>query len=367
MNSCSCKEDFITPIIKVVDFCNFSCDFCRYAKNPTKMIMSIDTYTAIVEKACEYNTNRGFNHLTVIFHGGEPLLWGMDNFHKALEIQNRLIEKYPKLSINNNIQTNASLLSDKWIDFFKNNKFNIGVSIDGPDEINFHRNSLGNQTVLDNIRKLSESDCRFGILSVITDAHRGQAENYYNFIKKNNIHSVGFCYCIYDLEKHITVKNENLTEFLTRFFELYFNGDYRLRVREFEYVMRLCMGAKTNACTYSFRSKCGNYFSVYPNGDIYFCDPYSLDSTSIGNINVDTFIDVKNNPLLQNIILKAQNSVATECQNCSVNEICGGGCFRHTFENGKNAFCETFRAVYPYIREKIQKNMGTKDIRKNNT
>lgn len=353
----NCKEDFITPIIKVVDYCNFSCDFCRYTNNPIKSIMSIDTYTSIVEKACEYNISRGFNHLTLIFHGGEPLLWGLKNFRKAIEIQQSLLEKHPKLSIKNNIQTNGSLLSDQWIDFFNENKFNIGVSIDGPDEINFHKNSSGNQIVLDNIKKLSEAGSRFGILSVITDAHKGLAQNYYNFIIKNKIRSVGFCYCVYDLEKHITVKNEILTEFLTQFFKLYFEGTYNLHVREFEYIMRLCMGIKPNACTFSYRSKCGNYFSVCPNGDIYFCDPYSLDSTAIGNIITSTFDDIKVSPVLQEIIQRAQDSINNDCQNCSIKEICGGGCFRHTFEDGRNAFCETFRAVYPYIQNTIKDSM----------
>lgn len=364
----NCKEDFITPIIKVVDYCNFSCDFCRYTNNPIKSIMSIDTYTSIVEKACEYNISRGFNHLTLIFHGGEPLLWGLKNFRKAIEIQQSLLEKHPKLSIKNNIQTNGSLLSDQWIDFFNENKFNIGVSIDGPDEINFHKNSSGNQIVLDNIKKLSEAGSRFGILSVITDAHKGLAQNYYNFIIKNKIRSVGFCYCVYDLEKHITVKNEILTEFLTQFFKLYFEGTYNLHVREFEYVMRLCMGIKPNACTFSYRSKCGNYFSVCPNGDIYFCDPYSLDSTAIGNIITNTFDDIKVSPVLQEIIQRAQDSINNDCQNCSIKEICGGGCFRHTFEDGRNAFCETFRAVYPYIQNtiKIQWNQTRKTLNLNN-
>lgn len=357
MNCSNYKEDFVTPIIKVVDYCNFSCDFCRYSNNPTKSIMSINTYASIVEKACEYNISRGFNHLTLIFHGGEPLLWGLKNFQKAIEIQHTLLEKHPKLSIKNNIQTNGSLLSDQWIDFLKKNEFNIGVSIDGPDEINFHKNSFGNQIVLDNIKKLSEAGCRFGILSVITDAHKGQAENYYNFIKKNKIHSVGFCYCVYDLEKHDTVKNEILTDFLTHFFELYFGGEYSLHVREFEYVMRLCMGAKPNACTYSYREKCGNYFSVYPNGDIYFCDPYSLDSTAIGSILIDTFIDIKNSPLLQEIIQLAHDSIKKECLNCHIKDICGGGCFRHTFDDGRNAFCKTFKIVYPHIQKTINNSI----------
>lgn len=357
-NSLSCdKEDFITPILKVAENCNFSCDFCRYHMNKQNSMMDFEIYKAAVKKACDYNVSHGWKHLNVIYHGGEPLLWGLDNFEKAIDFQNELKKDYPSVSFLNNIQTNGSLLNQQWIDFFKDEGFQIGISIDGPEEINFHKNSSGNSLVLDNIHKLSQSNCKFGILSVITNTHKGFADKYYDFLMKNSIHSVGFCYCIYNNHNGITVDNDILSSFLIEFFNLYYNGRYHLSVREFEYVMRLCLGETTNACTFSFRNRCGYALSIRSNGDVFFCDPYSFDSTAIGNIIKDNFFDIKSSKELKEIVDDAKESAKRECNKCEIHDICGGGCYRHLLPNGKNAFCKTFKILYPHIQRTISNSI----------
>lgn len=339
----------ITPIIKVVDYCNFNCDFCRYPKSSNKSTMSFSTFKTIVEKACEYNISKGCYQQSIIFHGGEPLLWGYDNFKFAIELQKELSEKYPKLVFRNSIQTNGSLLNDQWIDFFSENDFDIGISIDGPEEINFHKSSLGNNVVLDNIHKLSQKNCRFGVLSVITNEHAGWADKYYDFLVQNDIHSVGFCYCVYDEDKNITVSNKILSDFLKRFFVRFYEEEYQLNVREFDNIFKICYGIDTNSCTFAKRQSCGNFFSIKPNGDVFFCDPYTLNVPPLGNVLNETFSDIKSKPELIRISISARESALKECNNCEIKSICGGGCYRNTFPNGKNAFCDTFKSLYPYI------------------
>mgnify|MGYP003466838510 CR=1 FL=1 len=353
-NNCTkCNgKDYVAVILKVVDYCNFVCDFCRYPNNENHSAMAFSTYKAIVEKVCDYNLAHGCNHIQIIYHGGEPLLWNYQNYVDAIALQKELTAKYPSLRFKNNIQTNGSLLNQQWIDFFKANNFNIGISIDGPDEINFHKNALGNHVVLDNIRKLSQEGCKFGILSVITNEHAGWADRYYDFLVENNIHSVGLCYCVYDEDKHITVNNNILTEFLQKFFIRYFYGNHKLNVREFESVIKKSLGAPSKLCTFAMRHSCGNYFSIRPNGDVQFCDPFTLGKPAVGNILTETFNDIKNKPDVLSMINRARIGVRNTCDQCEIRNICGGGCFRHTIDDGSNVFCETFKAVYPYI-EKI--------------
>ena len=126
--------------------------------------------------------NAGVNRLSIIYHGGEPLLWGIELFEKAIQFQNELRVTYPKLAFRNSVQTNGSLLDAEYIEFFKANNFNIGISIDGPDEINFHKNKKGNKVVFENMKKMRDAGCSFGILSVITNEHAGWAERYYDFL-----------------------------------------------------------------------------------------------------------------------------------------------------------------------------------------
>lgn len=353
------KYDLVTPIIKVVDYCNFNCEFCRYPSISKKTSMSFSTFKTIVEKACEFNIKKGCYQQSIIFHGGEPLLWGYDNFLCAIELQKELTTKHPKLKFRNSIQTNGSLLDDRWVDFLSLNEFDIGISIDGPEEINFHKGSISNKTVLENIQKLSQKSCKFGVLSVITNEHAGLADKYYDFLVDNNIHSVGFCFCVYDEDKHITVKNEILTDFLKRFFIRFYEGEYKLQVREFDNIFKLCLGLHTDSCSYAKRQRCGNFFSIRPNGDVFFCDPYTLNIPPLGNILEESFADIKSKPELIKIKSSARDGVIKECDKCEINSICGGGCYRNTYPDGKNAFCDTFKSLYPFIAKIVnsyQKN-----------
>lgn len=196
---------------------------------------------------------------------------------------------------------------------------------------------------------MTQMGCKFGILTVITNQHKGWADKYYDFLVENEIHSVGFCYCIYDEEKHITVNNDILTNFLVQFFKRYYYGSYRLNVREFENAMRICLGKKANLCTFSNRKNCGNYFSITPNGDVYFCDPFSLSKPPIGKILIEDFFTIKSKPYLAELINAIQDSINKKCKQCEITNVCGGGCSRQLLPDGSNLFCNTFKAIYPFI------------------
>ena len=73
--------------------------------------------------------------------GGEPTLLGLDFFRKVV----RLEKKYAKgKQIENDLQTNGTLLNDEWCRFLKRHKFLVGLSIDGPDELHDkHRRDKG--------------------------------------------------------------------------------------------------------------------------------------------------------------------------------------------------------------------------------
>ena len=317
--------------------------------------MSIDTFKQVIDRASKYNIEHGLRHLTVIFHGGEPLLWGIDNFRLAVEYEKEFAKKNNGFKFINDIQTNASLINRDWAEFLEKNNFSIGISVDGPSRINFHKNkTLSDKIVLNNIRLLRELNCNFGILSVVTEKHKDCADEYYDFLVENEIHSVGFCYCFDPNEKEI-ISNNALTSFLLRLFDRYFYGDFRLHIREFEFVMKLCLKMNIEGCTFDYRRNCGNFFTITPMGDIHFCDSYDLNDSPLGNISYNDFEDIKMTPVLKTIIYNAQTSMINTCNMCDIRDICGGGCTRHVISNGKNAFCETFKILYPHIRDIVKK------------
>ena len=279
LSGVSSKKDFVGLILKVVDYCNYSCPFCGYAQSckTSKSSMDLTVFQRAIEQAGEYNIANGVWHLSVVFHGGEPLLWGETNFRKAIELEKQFLSTHEGFCFYNNIQTNGSLINGSLLEFFRENQFNVGVSLDGPSDINYH-NHNEEHLVLSNIRRLMDSNCNIRLLSVITDHHYGQANQYYDFLVENHIRNVGLCFCV-DEGNRTIVDSTILLEFLIQLYQRCRRDNFRIHIREFENIINCCKGriddpSISHCCTFSRRSVCGCYYSVLPNGDVVTDGPF---------------------------------------------------------------------------------------------
>ena len=107
------------------------------------------------------------NHFTLF--GGEPLLAGK-------EVCERLFKHGLEKWGNNNVQTNGTLIDAGWIAIFKKFNVSIGVSIDGPDELNDLRTAgsleetrAATDRTIENLIAMRRADLR---VSVIITLHR---------------------------------------------------------------------------------------------------------------------------------------------------------------------------------------------------
>ena len=117
----------LSLIIKVISACNLACRYCD-ADIYSNRRMSLDTVSQIIKKALDYADRVEF-----IWHGGEPLLMGIQFYEKVVELQKRY--RREGQTIINDLQTNGTLISQEWVDFFKAIDFHVGVSLDGPPEV----------------------------------------------------------------------------------------------------------------------------------------------------------------------------------------------------------------------------------------
>jgi uncharacterized protein len=79
--------------------------------------MGIDILEETIQ--CLIKNNNEFSHF--IWHGGEPLLLGIDVFKQIVKFEKFYAKKTMKIS--NSIQTNGTLLNEEWIDFFLYKQF----------------------------------------------------------------------------------------------------------------------------------------------------------------------------------------------------------------------------------------------------
>src|SRR5580658_8223112 len=126
-----------TPLVAILktvsEFCNLRCRYCYYRHldqaQPHK-IMSKAVLRATLEQI--YQWPQG--NVSLVWHGGEPLLATLDFYETAVEIQADLRHLRPQ-PVPASLQTNGVLVDRSWARFFARNRISVGVSIDGPPEI----------------------------------------------------------------------------------------------------------------------------------------------------------------------------------------------------------------------------------------
>lgn len=345
----------ITPIIKLTEACNYSCSFCRYANHPSDgKTMSLDLAMKIIKDVVIHNKQADAHHTSIIFHGGEPLLWGLPRFKEVIAYEQSLQQSLG-MAFHNSIQTNGALLSHDWIEFFKNNRFSIGVSLDGPSYLNSHYGPLGKEEslcrVLKNLRLLDDNNISYGVLSVITNEHYGNEQSFYKFFTDNGIKNIGLCYC-FNPDDGFIVDNQKLSSFLIGLFDLYFYGKAEINIREFNDAIRRLISGRHTCCTNSKRASCGSYISITPHGEILFCDEYDLKKHSYLGDFSRTGLENALCSEEYTVICNRCQMVLDKCKSCSVNDVCGSGCARNDIDAG-NYFWETYKRLFQHIKNTV--------------
>ncbi len=112
--------------------CNLDCKYCFFLSKETlypdsRFRMTDDVLEAYVRQMIE---GQSAPQISVAFQGGEPTLMGLDFFRRAVEYARKYAP--PGAQLEYSLQTNGTLLNEAWCDFFRDNNFLIGLSLDGP-------------------------------------------------------------------------------------------------------------------------------------------------------------------------------------------------------------------------------------------
>jgi len=127
--------------------CNLECSYCFYKRvagvyEQPSTFMDPDTLDSMIRTVVQ----SGAQLVSFCWQGGEPTLLGVDFFRDAVEMQ----KKYAcgGQRIENLLQTNGVLLDDEWLRFLHDNRFLVGISLDGPAEIHdaYRLDKNGNAT-----------------------------------------------------------------------------------------------------------------------------------------------------------------------------------------------------------------------------
>lgn len=348
--------------------CNLNCNYCYYL-DKAKMysdnsVMSLDLIEKIIKEYIQINDNE---QIVFDWHGGEPLLLGLDYFKKIVELQNRF--KANK-QIFNTIQTNATLLNDDFAQFFKDNNFLVGVSIDGPQDIHDkYRKDKGKQPtflkVIRGIEILYRRGVDFNTLTTISKAGEGRGLEVYMFMKSICSRFMQFMPVleyVNPLSKNIVPPDEDekiptswsvdsleYGKFMCDIFDYWVKHDVgNYFVNLFDSTLANYCGLNPGTCVYS--ETCGANAVVEHNGDVYPCDHFVYEKYKLGNLNDSSLQEIMSSENITRFGINKRNSLPVKCLKCKYFNACHGECPKHRFaESGLNSLCEGLYYFYSHV------------------
>ena len=346
--------------------CNMRCKYCFYhdvAENreiESYGIMTSETAHKLIDRAFEYADDIFF-----AFQGGEPTLCGHGFFTDFTEyVKEKQTEK--KASVRYGLQTNGLLTDEKFAEIFAENRFLVGISLDGAKETHdLNRIDSKHEGTFARVKKTAELLTRknvdFNILSVVTEAGARRAETNYNFFKKNGLRFIQYIPQIAPFDgqsEYDTLSAESYGRFLCTTFDLWYrdfcDGNY-ISIRDIDNYCGILMGRRPEIC--SLQGRCSCNLTVEANGNVYPCDFYVLDEYLLGNINDSTLGEMINSEISAKFISESDVE-QPECAECRWRPLCRTGCRRNkepiNRTGGYQFFCESYKMFFERCYDRMR-------------
>jgi uncharacterized protein len=358
--------------------CNLACKYCYYLEKnklyPTaqRHLMSDEMLEQFTREYIEAQT---MNQVLFTWHGGEPLLRSIDFYRKALSLQ----QKYAGgRCIDNVIQTNGTLLTDEWCEFFAQNHWLVGISIDGPQPYHDHYRltAAGKpswQKVMQGIKLLKKHGVEWNAMAVVNAYNVNHPLEFYRFFKENGCQFLQFTPIVERLTRHedgrtlasLADKNEiPLSEasvtperwgyFLCAIFDEWVRKDVgKIFVEIFDCTLANWMGISPGICAYS--KECGHAGVMEHNGDVYSCDHFVFPEYKLGNIRDHSLIDMLYGEQQQEFSRLKHSSLPRQCKECDMEFACHGECPKNRFmkdkygDSGLNYLCPGYYHYYQHV------------------
>jgi len=303
--------------------------------------MNEETLGTLIEQALM----SGAPQVSFVWQGGEPTLAGLEFFRKAVQLQD--LYRYPNQKIQNSIQTNGVIIDEEWADFFSEEDWLVGVSLDGPqgdhDTYRTTREGSGScGAVKRAIEILRRQGVRYNVLTLLNNVNVRKPRELYRWLKGERHKHIQFIPCL-ELDQKgeiagFAITPEEYGYFLVEVFDEWERDIPEVYVRDFEDLLIGIVSGKTLNCVYNGR--CGEYLVVEYNGDVYPCDFFVEPEWLLGNVNETGFEELFMSEKM--IQFRESRKLHQTCDGCSWIGYCHGGC-QKTLLGEENYFCESIK------------------------
>ena len=312
--------------------CNFKCKYC-FVK--TRMKKPDNTYMTkeIAEKGLLLlKRNLNNEHETrIIFYGGEPLL----NF----EVMKYVVERVKELDMNISytVMTNGSIVNSEIMDFLKENKFSVGVSIDGledtNDEMRIDENEKGTFNLINStIATFIENGVNINFSCTISKHNMNKLDEIIAIADKYKIKSLG--YNLPSENENIVLTEDEKQEIVRNLMKAE-DIIFDKRIYEDRIILRRLKSFIEKTVFFKDCAGYGQQIAITPTGQVGVC--HALWPDEVNNVkNVYFDIDVNYSELVKEhpYWIEWFNRTSFNmpaCWNCEAISMCGGGCAKKPF------------------------------------
>jgi uncharacterized protein len=324
--------------------------------------MTLNVLQKTIESLLKYEKRK----IDFIWHGGEPLILGLEFFKKIIVFQKRY--NINKIEVINSVQTNATLLSKKFKDFFYKNNFSVGTSIQGPKTIhNLTRiNLAGNgsfERVVESIKSMKDKPSAIAVLT--RDIFGKEKETYYTLKK----YAKGARISEYfpggknpgKVKDKMMPTDLEYGKSMIKFYKIWKKDDNPIDLRPITEIISSFIRGKSGGCIYSQEICNFNIIGIKENGDFYTClRAAGRKEFFLGNILNSNPLSKFNKTAKRDYKKRIAALKKAGCTKCKFFNQCGGGCPQESFQlygdyNHKTYYCDGRKMLFKMINEDIMR------------
>lgn len=358
--------------------CNLRCKYCYYLekdklyKQCKNHVISDELLEKFIKEYIEAQTTP---QVLFTWHGGETLMRPISFYKRALELQ-RIYGRGRQ--IDNCIQTNGTLLNDEWCQFFKENNFLVGVSIDGPQEFHdeYRRTATNKPTfvkVMNGINLLNKYGVEWNALAVVNDYNADYPLEFYRFFKQIGCKYIQFSPIVERVVKRedgltlapgmqggdtgladFSITPEQWGNFLCTIFDEWVHNDVgEYFVQLFDATLANWVGQAPGVCILA--EECGHAGVMEFNGDVYSCDHFVYPEHLLGNLHTKTITEMMYSEQQNKFAKMKKQMLPQQCKECKFLFACHGECPKNRFLNDKygnyglNYLCKGYRQFFEHV------------------
>lgn len=352
-------------IVRCADTCNYACTYCYSKPEVVHGLMRSHIAKQTIDKVAAHCGTRRKIHF--VWHGGEPLLSGIE-FFKAVAAKRRKLASY---KIENSVQTNGYLLCQEFVDFCITEGIAISTSVDGPEEVhNINRLDKKGAGTFSNTMKAIDLLRSKGVkVSCVTVLHRfsiPRMRKIYEFFRDNQISfRVNPVVKIKDganWYNDLAISPEEYGNSMCELFDWWYDEDPKIRIEPFHTIIGNFLDDQVWGCDY--HGQClRSIISINPNGDIYPCGRFTSESEfKLGNVSECSSLEQVFSGDLYRSLCQRDASTIDGCRDCRFGHVCNGGCMVTGYMArgeifDKDYYCTGRKQIFHHVLNRVLASM----------